>query len=88
MPEEEADMGEAYENLKQNLADAGCSPGLCEHFRQLGQNGDVHGQLRLLAAHKKKLLKAYHEEQRKIDCLDFLMFNLQQSLQENKDEKN
>ncbi len=74
----------AYDNLR----DAGCDDNLIRQFSEFEKNGDVKGQLRLLSGYKEKLLQVYHEEQKKIDCLDFLMFNLQQVLnQENIYEK-
>lgn len=67
-----------------NLADAGCDDETIGVFLQL--EGKVNRQLRILAEHRKNLLQAYHEDQRKIDCLDFLIFNLKQKKHEKTDE--
>ena len=64
----------------ENLVDAGCGDGLIKKFIFMANSGDIRGQLRLLAEHKEVLLKVYHESLRKIDCLDFLFFYLQQTL--------
>lgn len=62
----------------QALTDAGCGlelpPRLCA---LIGQNKRKEA-LRLLAAHRQTLLDRCHDEQRKIDCLDYLVFQMEQ----------
>ena len=36
----------------------------------------ARGQLRLLSAHRQQLLKRLHREEKRIDCLDYLVHQL------------
>ena len=64
--------------LRRNLKDAGCGAALTEKFLEQKKNGDIRGQLRILAEHRRSLLEKLHAEQKKMDCLDYLVFNIQQ----------
>lgn len=64
------------DNISENLKDAGCDSLLIEEFFRL----DMKGQLNLLSKHKSKLLQNLREAQKRIDCLDYLVFNLQHQL--------
>lgn len=63
---------EAY--LRRNLKDAGCDERTIEKFFRLSGHGRTGEQLRLLAQQRSFLLRQVHENQRKIDCLDFLIY--------------
>ncbi len=63
--------------LRENLADAGCSPELIERFMALVERGDEEEGLTLLAKHRKHLLDRCHAEQKRIDCLDYLVYQMQ-----------
>ena len=43
----------------------------------LGDAGDVQGQLQLLAQHRKRLLEKVHREERRIQCLDYLVYQME-----------
>ena len=62
----------------QNLRDAGCDEGTVEQFL----HSQRCQQLKLLAVHRKKLLDRVHLEQRRIDCLDYLVWQLQKQTEE------
>lgn len=62
--------------VRQNLKDAGCSDELVEKFMAL-QDGEEEQQLRLLCTHRKQLLENLHREEKRIDCLDFLIYQIQ-----------
>lgn len=64
------------ENVVRNLEDAGCSNHLITEFLRLDADGKIKEQLRLLIKHREDLLNAIHENQKRIDCLDFLIFNI------------
>jgi len=66
-------------NIFQNLKDAGCDSFLIKEFFRLKNSGQVNELFRLLSKHKSKLLETLHENQKKIDCLDFLVFDLKQN---------
>lgn len=63
-------------NLTQNLKDAGCSSKTIEKFIDCYQTQSVAGQKRVLAAHRGSLLEAIHKNQKKLDCLDYLIYQL------------
>lgn len=60
-----------------NLNDAGCDCRTKEMFLQLLAQGNTEEQLRLLRRHRIDLLAAVHDNQKKIDCLDYLAFRLE-----------
>lgn len=68
------------EAVIQNLKDAGCSGECIEEYLLLADNGAVRAQLVLLEKHRKELLKAVHENEKKIDCLDYLIYQFRGSL--------
>lgn len=67
------------EMLLQNLKDAGCDQQTIESCIALFQQKNTSEMKRLLAKHKRKLLETVHIHQKEIDCLDYLVFRLDQS---------
>lgn len=63
--------------ILQNLADAGCDRQTAEEFLSCFHNKNRLKQFQLLAAHRKQLLEAMHLAQRRIDCLDYLVYQLE-----------
>lgn len=64
------------EAVEQNLRDAGCSDEFIVTFMQVWEAGTPSEQLRLLACQRCRLLDHVHEEQKKLDCLDYLRYQL------------
>lgn len=60
-----------------NLVDAGCGSELIEKLMALLKSGQTETGLSLLAKHRRFLLDCYHAEQKKIDCLDYLVYTLE-----------
>ena len=65
------------EALIQNLRDAGCDRDTITAFV-----ADVHAEkiaegLKLLAVHRRSLLDDLHKEQKRIDCLDYLIYQME-----------
>lgn len=58
----------------QNLKDAGCTDNMVEQFMALH---DTNQQMRLLMRHRKQLLEELHREEKRIDCLDYLLYQMQ-----------
>lgn len=58
--------------LKRNLADAGFGPKQMERFLQLRTEGRSRELELMLAEQLASLLKKVHENQKRIDCLDYL----------------
>ena len=69
--------------IKRNLTDAGCSTSQIEQFINLVQEKKRPEQYRFLSCHKLELLKKLHENQRKVDCLDFMVYAMKKEDNEN-----
>jgi len=59
-----------------NLVDAGCNSELISQFMNLLECGDKESGLSLLTKHRRFLLECYHADQKRIDCLDYLIYRL------------
>ena len=68
--------GDPAQAVIQNLKDAGCDLETMERFLALEQTGQTREQLKLLSVHRKRLLDKVHEEERRIDCLDYLVYQM------------
>lgn len=62
--------------LWQALADAGCDAALSKRFVELAAHGCEQEGLALLAQHRASLLTRCHAEEKKIDCLDYLIYQI------------
>lgn len=60
----------------QNLKDAGCDTETITNFMSDLQKGDEKSGLKRLDVHRKKLLDSLHREQKCIDCLDYLVYQM------------
>lgn len=67
------------EDVIQNLKDAGCSQEIIRHFMECMEQGDLKSQLRLMEGHRQCLLDKVHEEEKKIDCLDYLVYQMEKN---------
>lgn len=63
----------------QNLKDAGCDSQTIEQFMEDMQKGKETNGLKRLAEHRKKLLDSLHKEQKCIDCLDYLVYQIKRA---------
>lgn len=73
-------MAEATDTLEiiyQNLIDAGCDEQLTEQCMSFVKKGDAYGMLQILKKYRSSLLGAVRSGQKKIDCLDYLIYKLQ-----------
>ena len=61
----------------QNLEDAGCDKQTKEKCMALFQSGNLRGLLPLLSNYRKDLLSTVRSGQKKIDCLDYLIYKIQ-----------
>lgn len=62
--------------LYQNLADAGCSEKDIKCCMDMAQNGKWAEMLLALKSHRAALLDGIHDEQGKLDCLDYLIYQI------------
>lgn len=67
------------EDVIQNLKDAGCNQKIIECFLECMAQDDFNGQLRLMKEHRKCLLDRVHEGEKQIDCLDYLVYQIDRS---------
>jgi len=65
--------------LIQNLKDAGCSASVIDKFMDCYQAQSNAEQKRLLATHRSSLLDKIHKNQKRLDCLDYLIYQLNQN---------
>lgn len=63
-------------DLTDILKDAGCDKKLEQELIALQEAGKTDEFLRLLAKHKMNLLADLHGVQKRIDCLDYLVYKI------------
>lgn len=61
----------------QNLKDAGCTDEMAEEFMALLDHDNEEQQIQFLSGHRKHLLEKLHKDERQIDCLDYLLYQIQ-----------
>lgn len=64
------------EAVVQNLEDAGCAPDIIECCMACMEQGKKNELLKRLEEHRKGLLCKVHEEEKHIDCLDYLVYQI------------
>lgn len=65
------------EAVIQNLQDAGCTSSLIECCLAYMEQGKKKELLQRLEEHRADLLHKVHTEERHIDCLDYLVYQIQ-----------
>ena len=68
------------EELIQALRDAGCGEATAAELMKLYAEGQTAKAQKLLSQHRKELLDGIHAEERKINCLDFLVYEMNRSV--------
>jgi hypothetical protein len=63
-------------DIIQNLEDAGCDSDTITAFVDEMKKGKTAECIRLLTRHRKSLLDILHSDQRQIDCLDYLIYQI------------
>ena len=66
--------------LYHNLIDAKCSQELSKRCYELFEHGQTGQMLILLRGHRKELLNQIHEQQKALDCLDYLIFQTERGV--------
>lgn len=69
---------ELQRSLARNLEDAGCDPQTIRQFGRLLGAGRVEEGLALLETHRRRLLDSVHQQEKRIDCLDYLIYQITQ----------
>lgn len=65
------------EAVIQNLEDAGCEPEMIRDFLGWFDKGQQKKQLELLEHQREHLLGRVHKEEKRISCLDYLIYQIQ-----------
>lgn len=74
-----ADFSDRYGIIFQNLIDAGCDDSFAEEYTRLILGGKTQSALNTLGEHRKHLLDEVHANQKRIDCLDHLIYKIEKS---------
>ena len=64
--------------IYQNLIDAGCDAQTTQNCMALVKQGSYGDLLPLLTRHRAGLLQAVHCGQKQLDCLDYLLYQIEQ----------
>ena len=64
------------ECIIQNLKDAGCKKDVIDCFVNLSEDKKNENQIKLLTNQRQLLLNDIRDSQKKIDCLDYLIWKL------------
>lgn len=73
--------GIGEESLRQGLRDAGCGRELIDQVLSCWNAGRGGEALRLLRRHKGALLKQLHDSERRVDCLDYCVYQMKRSME-------
>lgn len=68
---------DADDILRQNLVDAGCGPDIVRQCMSLTRKRDQAELIRVLSRHRQALLDTLHQSEKRIDCLDYLLHELE-----------
>lgn len=80
-------MYQTEEAVIQNLKDAGCSEEKIAAFIKEVHAERMKEAVRILETQRCSLLEELHASQKKIDCLDYLVFQMRKYKKANKEEK-
>ena len=61
----------------QNLKDAGCGAETIAEVCRQYRNGQVQQAVKILRKHRCSLMDSLHESQERVDCLDFLVWQME-----------
>ena len=65
--------------IVQNLKDAGCTDEVIQTFMEDLEQGKFSDGVKLLQKHRSFLLNNTHEWQKKIDCLDYSIYQMKEN---------
>ena len=71
-----AEASDTWGIFYQNLIDAGCDQEMVRQCVILAKAAEKTDLLRLLSKHRSILLRTVHENQKRIDHLDFLIYQM------------
>lgn len=71
------------EHLRQCLLDAGCRDEIAECILREFESGKLNDTLKLMKKERCRAMDEYHESVRKVDCMDFVLRNLNSEISKN-----
>jgi hypothetical protein len=71
-------MSRTPEEIYQNLLDAGYTRSGADRFMTYVNSGDRESQQRDLSVKRTKILSKLHQENRHLQCLDYLLYKLEE----------
>ena len=80
--ESERKMGEGritVQDLILNLKAAGFEPDTIENYVSCWKAGRIGEQMKLLSAQRINLLDQVHQQEKQIDCLDYLVYQIKKN---------
>ena len=80
-----AEANDKYGIIYQNLVDAGCNQKTIQCCMKLAQENNVEALLSQLCMYRKHLMEQTHIYQDNIDCLDYLIYSLKKSNENDKE---
>ncbi|MBE5036334.1 hypothetical protein INF35_00745 [Subdoligranulum sp. DSM 109015] len=66
----------ARKAVEQNLLDAGCDCEKTQQYLRLLEEGRMQELIQMLRCQRCHLMEKLHREQQKVDCLDYLIYQL------------
>ncbi|MEE8886416.1 MAG: hypothetical protein SOI56_07635 [Eubacteriales bacterium] len=70
-------MSRTPEEIYQNLLDAGYTRATADRFMTYVNSGDLASQQQDLSVKRKKILAKLHQENRHLECLDYMLYELE-----------
>lgn len=75
------------EFIKQNLEDAGCDCDVADCILECCECGDTIKAKKMIRQHRENLLNEVHKGYKKIDCLDYLSYQIEKEEGQQQKEK-
>ncbi len=69
-------MGTDAEQIAENLRAAGCGEEFIAEFQRIMAQGTARERERMLETQRRCILGKLHDEQKKLECIDFLRYQL------------
>ena len=77
-----AEFRDSEKAVRQCLKDCGCDERTAEQFLAYGQEARRRDQIRHLNRRRRSLMDDLHENQKKVDCIDFMIRELERKRSE------
>lgn len=73
-----SEKGGDFSEIMQCLCDAGCCEDTSCRFLEYESDSRTDDQIRLLARQRREIMERLHSDQKKVDCIDYLILKLRQ----------